>query len=132
MRTPVAALALLSALALTACETPRESCINQASRELRIVESLIAETRCNLDRGYAIEREQDVRVVRDFCRVRDEEEGDIDLVRCNRTEVDEVERPVTIDLAQERVKLEQLLERREGLAAEQSARLRACVATYPE
>ncbi len=130
MRIPLV-LAGLATLALAACETPRESCINEGARQLSIVEGLIRETRGNLDRGYAIEREQEVEVVRDFCRVRDED-GDVDLVRCDRTEVDEVSRPVAIDLAQERVKLEQLLERRDRLAAQQSGRVRACVAAYPE
>jgi hypothetical protein len=56
-------------LALAACQTPREACVSEASEELRTVDALIAETRGNLDRGYALETEQEVEVVRDTCRV---------------------------------------------------------------
>lgn len=128
---PLPALALLSALALAACQTPREDCISDASRQLRTVDSLIRETRGNLDRGYAIEEEQEVNVVRDYCAVR-LEDGTEGRVRCDRTEVDEVRRPVAIDLRAERAKLESLLERRAQLVPERDARIRGCVATYPE
>lgn len=125
------ALALLSALALAACETPRESCLSDASRELRIVESLIRETQGNLQRGYAIEEDQVVSVDRDFCRV-EREDGSIRLRPCDRTRVEDVSRPVAIDLRAERAKLDGLLERRERLLAETAARQQACIATYPE
>ena len=46
-------LLLVSALALAACQTPREACVSEASQELRTVEALIAETRGNLSRGYS-------------------------------------------------------------------------------
>jgi len=128
---PHAPLALLAALALAACETPHESCLSSASRDLTVVESLIRETQGNLQRGYALEEEQIVDVDRSFCRV-EREDGDIDLVPCDRTEVENVQRPVAIDLGAEQVKLESLQERRAILASETAARQQACIATYPE
>jgi hypothetical protein len=128
---PLPALALLAALGLAACQTPREACISEATRELRTIESLIRETEGNLQRGYAIETEQEVDVVRDFCNV-ELEDGADRLIPCDRTVVDEVERPVAIDLRDEQGQLDSLLERREILLGQQNARLRACVAAYPE
>ena len=43
-------------LALAACATPQEACINRATRELRTLDDLIAEQRATLARGYAVVR----------------------------------------------------------------------------
>ena len=128
---PHAPLALLAALALAACETPRESCLSSASRDLTVVESLIRETQGNISRGYAIERDQEVHVDRDFCRV-EREDGSIRLRPCDRTRVENVRRPVAIDLRAEQAQLDSLLERRATLASQTAARQQACLATYPE
>ena len=49
-------LALVGLLGLLAsCGTPQEQCINGATRDLRVVDDLIAETEANLARGYAYE-----------------------------------------------------------------------------
>lgn len=122
-------LALLFALA--ACQTPREACVAEGSEELRTVESLIVETRGNLERGYAVETDQEVEVIRSTCTV-ELDDGSSGRVPCDRTDVDEVERPVAIDLNAERAKLDSLLESRGRLLAQQEARLQACVAAYPE
>jgi hypothetical protein len=125
-----ALLATLPLVLLAACATPREACIDAASRELRTVESLIRETQGNLARGYAIERGQELRVDRDWCTV-ELPGGGLARVRCDETRVVETERPVAIDLRAEQAKLDGLLERREGLAREREAAVRACVAAYP-
>ena len=123
--------ALIPVLALAACQTPREACLSEGSRELRTVESLIRETQGNLQRGYAIETEQEVEVIRTTCEV-ELEDGTEGRVPCDRTDVDEVERPVAIDFEEERAKLASLLEQRGRLLARQQARQQACIATYPE
>lgn len=129
MRAPL--ILLVSALALAACQTPREACVSEASDELRTVDALIAETRGNLSRGYALETEQEVEVVRDTCEV-ELSDGTTGRVPCDRTDVDEVQRPVAIDLNAERAKLDSLLERRGALVAQRDEQLRYCVAAYPE
>lgn len=128
---PAPVAVLLSALALSACETPRESCINSAARELRTVESLIRQTQGNLNRGYAIETEQRIDVDREICEV-ELEDGSERRFWCEDTDVIEVERPVAIDLRAEQAKLDSLLERRAVLVSDYGARAQACVATYPE
>ena len=104
-------LAALPVLALAACQTPREACLSEASHELRTVEALIRETQGNLNRGYAIETDQEVDVIHTTC---------------------EVERPVAIDLVAERAQLDSLLEQRGRLLGQAQARQQACVVTYPE
>lgn len=42
-------------LSLTACGTPQEQCIGAATRDMRVVDRLIAEVQGNLARGYAYE-----------------------------------------------------------------------------
>lgn len=128
---PSPVLLLLAALALSACQTPQEACVAEGSEQLRTVELLIAETRGNIDRGYGLETRQDVDVVPDWCAVRNAD-GSESRVRCDRTEVNEVERPVALDLNAERAKLDSLLEQRGRLLAQQEARLSACRAAYPE
>jgi hypothetical protein len=128
---PLPVTALLSALVLAACQSPQEACLSEAGRELRTIESLIRETEGNLRRGYAIETEQEVDVIRQVCDV-ELDDGTEGQVRCDRTVVDEVERPVAIDLRAEQAELDGLLERRQILLGQQNARLRACVAAYPE
>ena len=123
--------ALLPVLALAACQTPREACLSEGSRELRTIESLIRETQGNLSRGYAIETEQEVEVIRTTCEV-ELEDGTEGRVPCDRTDVDEVERPVAIDFEEERAQLASLFEQRGRLLGQAQARQQACVATYPE
>lgn len=121
--------ALFSALALAACETPQQSCVSRASRDLMIVEALIVETRTNISRGFALEYDQEVSTARPHCAFN--RYGDDDDHFCDRLEVDEVQRPVAINLEAERAELESLLEQRERLVRQREADVRACVATYP-
>jgi hypothetical protein len=49
-------VSLISAFALlAACGTPQEECINRETRDLRMLDRLIAETEGNLQRGFAYE-----------------------------------------------------------------------------
>jgi hypothetical protein len=131
MRLAPASLLLASAVALAACQTPREACPSQGSRELRTVESLIRETQGNLSRGYALETRQEVDVIRTTCEVK-LDDGTTGRVPCDRTDVDEVQRPVAIDLRAERAKLDSLVEQRSRLLARREAQVAACVAAHPE
>lgn len=125
------ALLLVLPLALAACATPRESCLSSVSREGRVIDALIAETRGNVARGYGIEEREELRTRRQLCDFR-RADGTIGRRFCDRVVTDEVRVPVTLDIEAEKVKLDQLLARREALArAEASARAQ-CVARYPE
>lgn len=116
---------------LAACATPREQCINNATRDTRVLSSLINETRGNLARGYALEERQDVRTVRTTCRGRDDE-GELFTFRCEETKVFTVTVPVAIDLEAERAKLASLEARFAQTQAASNQAVAQCIATFPE
>lgn len=128
MRQVIFALPLL---ALAACETPQEACINDVARELRTVNALIVQTRGNIDRGFGLETRQETREVRTTCRGRTET-GEAVRVRCDETRVRNVRVPVTLDLDQERVKLRQLESRLTNLQRQTQQSIAQCQALYPE
>lgn len=125
------ALLLVLPLALAACATPRESCLSSVGREGRVLDALIAQTRGNVMRGYAIEEREELRTTRQLCRYRTDE-GVVARRFCDRTVAEEVRVPVTIDIEEEKVKLDQLLARREAQARGEAAARAQCVARYPQ
>ncbi|MCC7322051.1 MAG: hypothetical protein IT542_13865 [Rubellimicrobium sp.] len=130
-----ATLALLPLLALAACATPRESCINDATRDLRQVNALIQTTQANLARGYGIETRQETRVVPGLCDGESvDSQGNVThfTYQCERTVVNEIEVPVVIDIAAERRHLDQLVEQQRRLERQSQAQIQACIAAYPE
>jgi hypothetical protein len=120
-------LALPALLLLAACQTPREACQSEATQSLRVLDALIAETQGNLQRGYAIATDQEVRVTRGRCDV-DLPDGTEGRVDCEDTDVVDVRRPVAIDLAAEGRELDGLLARRAEESVGLAARLSACQA----
>lgn len=125
------AFILLPLIALTACTTPREDCINSVTRDTRIINSLVAETQGNLSRGYAIAEEQEVRTLRRTCRGKNED-GSTFRYRCDETETFTTTRPVAIDLNAEKAKLESLLVRQEQSKAASDQAVLQCIKTNPE
>jgi hypothetical protein len=122
---------LLVPLALAACATPRERCIADATGQLRVINALVAETRGNISRGYAIEDRQDLRTIRARCDVT-RADGTLGSTWCDRTQVVNREIPVAVDLTSERAKLDSLLERQALLERQSQVALQQCVATYPQ
>lgn len=118
-------------LLVAACATPREQCINDASRELRVLNSLVSETRANIDRGYALEETQEVRVVQTTCAGTNED-GSTFTFACEETRTVEREVPVAIDLNAEQAKLDSLLERQSQLRTSTDAAIQQCVRVHPE
>ncbi len=125
------AFILLPILMLSACATPREQCINQVTQDLRIINSLIAETQGNISRGYAIEERQDVRTSRRICRG-ENSDGSTFRYPCNETETFTTTRPVAIDLNAEQAKLESLLIRQQQAKAASDQAVIQCIRSNPE
>lgn len=127
---PKLPLVLLPLVLLSACATPREQCLSQANSQLRTLRALTNETRANIQRGYAISEEQEVRVRRGLCGY-ETEDGKDGFVRCDKTDVRDVSRPVAIDLEAERRKLASLESRldEEQMRANRAAQI--CVQRYP-
>ena len=122
---------LIVPLLLTACATPRESCMSDVNREVRILDGLIAETRENLARGFAVEKQQQVRTRRSFCTGRNSA-GERFRFRCDKTRTTTRTVPVAIDLNAEREKLVSLEQRQVQNIANAQTGIAQCVALYPE
>lgn len=115
---------------LTACATPREACIADVTREVRVLDGLIAETRANLSRGFAVERREEVVTRRTFCTGRNED-GTTFRFRCEETDTRTREIPVAIDLNAERAKLESLEQRQAQNRINAQAGIAQCQAQFP-
>jgi hypothetical protein len=125
------ALLMLPLAALAACATPREQCINDATRDGRVLRALIAETEGNLARGYALDTVQEVRTVNGTCRGRNED-GSTFIFACDEVQTVERSVPVAIDLNAEQAKLASLRQRLATEQAAANATVAQCIATYPE
>lgn len=128
---PRSPLILIPLLALAACASPRAQCISAANRPVTTLDRLIAETRGNVERGFAVQQVQDVRVVDTICRGENEDGTDFRF-ECEETQTRTRNVPVTIDLDEERRKLAQLEQRRAQAARVANASIQQCVAVHPE
>ncbi|MEM6594887.1 MAG: hypothetical protein AAF672_08850 [Pseudomonadota bacterium] len=110
--------------ALGACATSEKLCIQDATKDLKIVQSLIATTEANLLRGYAVETEERRVVFTDFCL--GSRRSNVGVSFCNRSEPVTKRTPVAIDVAAERRKLRELKRREAKLLEGIPAALDAC------
>ena len=125
------ALIILPFVVLAACATPREQCIDDVTRDTRILNSLINETRGNIARGYALEERQEVRTFRTSCVGRDDD-GNEFTFGCDKTDTFTSTTPVAIDLNAERAKLASLEERFAQTQAASNQAVAQCIAVHPE
>ncbi|MEZ5798599.1 MAG: hypothetical protein R3D63_14645 [Paracoccaceae bacterium] len=118
---------------LAACGTPQEQCIAAGTRDLRVVNRLIAEAETNLSRGYALE-EHTIRVPTfSPCRAATPPGAPPAPVRMCPDHYDRtVTRPKAIDLDAEARKLAQLQDKRKQLLRQAEAVTAQCKAEYPE
>ncbi|MCA0044401.1 hypothetical protein [Celeribacter litoreus] len=118
----------LAVLPLLAACSEQQMCISRATKDLRQVQSFIAEAEGNIARGYALEERQfleydteicgyDVNGAPQYCRVPDFETR---LV------------PKSIDLDGEAAKLAALKAKEAQLSVQASAGIEACKIEYPE
>lgn len=119
---------------VAACGTPQEQCIARETRDLRVLDRLIAETQGNIDRGYAL---VEVPVVRDRwvpCPAPPPVEGEPPAKprMCLDDYVDTETQPKAINLALEADKLSGMKTKRAGLAKAAERQIAACRAAYPE
>ncbi len=125
------ALPLLALITVAACSTPREQCISGANRPITTLDRLIAETQGNVDRGFGLVDVQDVRVLRKTCEGTNED-GSTFRFPCEETETFTRREPVSINIAEERIKLRQLQDRRAAALQTAQAQVQQCIAIHPE
>jgi len=115
---------------LTAC-SEQDICISNATSQIRTINSLVAETRGNLSRGYALEKRQEIRERRYVCTINNGD-GTVSNEICTDTEVTTTDVPVAIDLNAEQAKLNSLLERQTVEQRRADAAVQQCQIQYPE
>ena len=116
--------------ALAACISPLEQCLSNATSDLRVVTRLAAATEANLARGFALETDQVVRVIRRRCSSRNRN-GSRSTHRCDRTLVRNVTTEVAIDLGAERAKLASLRQQQARLEANAAGAVAQCRQLHP-
>lgn len=125
------ALFLIPLLGLAACATPQQQCLGAATRDARINAQLIAQTEANIERGFALRTEEQLRERNRLCRG-ETESGEAVVTRCETVDIRRVRVPVAIDLNAERAKLASLKQERARLATRTEAAVGQCRALYPE
>lgn len=130
--------AMVLLLGLAACATPKEQCLNAATRDLRTVNGLIEQTQGNISRGYAIETQTQWVTDFDWCG------GPFwggpsawggyygGPMMCERDRAITRQVPRTIDVSAEKKKLDDLLRKRAELVTRTGKQVEACRASYPE
>jgi hypothetical protein len=126
-------LAVLVVFGLASCGTPQQQCIGQVSRNLSVVDRLIAEIEGNLARGYAFARTTETHPKFVDCTPDPTPEVPDPKPRQCLVNVDEtVTRPVAIDLQAEAAKLASLKAKRSQLASSTAQAIAVCQQQYPE
>jgi len=120
-------LFLLSLLALAACATPREQCLRMATRDLPVLDELIAQTAANIERGYALTTETRTTAYWQFCASPSDHFHWCAVPHTSSRKV-----PVAIDVQAERAKLASLKAKRVELRRKAQRQIAACNAAYPQ
>lgn len=125
------ALVLLLPLGLlvSACATPRESCIAQATRDQVVVNHLVAQLETDLARGYGMKTVQVVTPVWRPCRWNHRPGAP---VMCWYDDVSTEQKPVAIDLTATKARLVELKAKQAELARTTPTRVAACQAQFPQ
>lgn len=130
-------LSVLGLLLLAACATPQQRCISEVTRDLRVVDDLIAQTRLNLQRGYGVRERTDVVPDWDWCPNPGWVRGRDGVLRpgpprmCWDDRVVVRRYPVAIDLAAEQQKLKGLEAKRRDLALQAERDVAECKVLNP-
>ena len=129
-------LSVLVLVALAACGTPQEQCINRETREIRSLQRLLGEVEGNLARGYAWE-EYEVPTTRwEVCGYDTYTKPNGQVIQkprmCLEDDTITRRRQVVIDPASETRKRDNLRAKIRALAPQMNAEIAACRAAYPE
>lgn len=132
---PRALAALVTLLLVAACGTPQEQCIRAGTRDLQVIDRLIAESRRTLQRGYAMEEVEVVDWVWRPCGpppVGADGKPSGPPPMCMEDVSRTVQRPKSVDLTAERAKLTSMEAKRRELDRAAAPVVAACKAQHPE
>lgn len=119
---------LAALILLAACASPRETCLTNATRDLNVVQSLIADMEATIARGYAIRTEERLIAYTDFCFGAG---GDVGFSFCRRLDPVTTRKPVAVNLDEERAKLRSLKRKEVDLRRASLTAVAQCDAQYP-
>ena len=120
-------------LALTACGTPQQQCIDQTSQDLIVLDRLIAQTQGNLARGFAyVPTVQSVPVFQPCFGPPSGAYFYGGPLTCSGNWNQTVLRPSAIDLNAEAAKLATMQKKRDQLAHQLAPAVAECKARYPQ
>lgn len=120
-------------LGLAACGTPQSRCINSVTRDLQVVDGLIAQVQGNLARGYGYETVTQSAPEYVDCTPAPTKKNPHPRAQSCFENVDRsFTRPLAIDLDAEAAKLASLQRKRASLAAAATPAIQACQQQYPE
>ncbi|MEI4232659.1 hypothetical protein [Roseovarius sp. D22-M7] len=132
MKIPASCLALAAALVLSACATPKQQCINDATQQLRSTENALATAQGNISRGYALHSQSVPYTVSHTCYRQYPHTNTVIPYSCPSTHYRTQTTPVAIDVAEERRKAARYREILPGLREAAAARIAQCNAQFPE
>jgi len=120
-------VAVSALLFVAACATPLERCISAATKDIRILDRLIAVGERNLERGYAVIHEEYISTNYRPCK---DSAGNIRM--CEFPTVLTRTVPVSIDLDRAQAVLNSQKTKRQQLVNQAANDVQACKAEYPE
>ena len=123
------AMSILCVGLVAACADPKAACQSEATRDLTIVQALIADTQATIDRGYAIQTRERTVVYTDFCIGTGSRTGAFHF--CNRAQPVISRTPVAVDLDAERRKLRSLQKKERELKRSSLLALQRCGLAHP-
>jgi len=127
---------VLVLLALVACGTPQEQCINRSTREIRNLQRLLDEVNANIARGYAWVEYQDTYDRWQICGYDTVSRKDGSEIRRPRMCLEDYtvtrRKQVPIDPEAEARKRDGLIAKIKALTPQAEANIAACKTTYPE
>ncbi len=123
--------AVLLPLILIACGTPQEQCIDTATRDMRVVDRLIAQSEATLARGYAIEEKTIYMPTWVNCARRHGPDTPKPRL-CLKDVPQTIRSAVAVDLTAEAAKRDSLKAKRAAQAKAAATAIKACKAQFPE
>ena len=121
-------LILIGLFPLAACVSQQATCISNASKDLQVLNKLIAETQGNINRGYAIGVTEEWTTEEQPCGA--DNKGNV--IYCEVPVVEQNKAPVAIDLASEQAKLASMLNKQAELLKMREQAVSMCQAKYPD
>lgn len=123
---PILALGAAALIALAAC-SEQDMCLYRASADVKAAERQISTLQGNISRGYAIHKTQERVTYTGVCYRKNGKPYE-----CPKTEWQQVERPVPIDVRDQRRQLRELQLRLPAMKRAATAAAQQCRVQYPE